>query len=151
MKRDFEKDKRIRRIARILFFVVVLVVPVTMVAIKYDMYKEMNGYKLTTIGLLIISVLFYRFRTAVIDWVDKWEYSAFKHIILGLNRVIVPILIFVIIRVAQREMSTLLFVIEWVMITSIIGYTMIMPVEKHFDFHVKRELRKQEMREVRDE
>lgn len=151
MSRDLKYDKRMRMWARILFFVITLLTPVVMISYRYDFFRRIDAYSITFVGAVVLIILMYRFRNELIAWVNDWEYSAFKHIILGLNRVIVPILIYAIIKLGQRGVTDLIFVIEWITLTTVIGYLLVLPIEKHYDFHVKRELRKKEMREVRDE
>lgn len=151
MGRDMKHDKRMRLLLRILFFVIVLFTPVAMTSLKFEIITEFNGYKASFIGIVVVIILFYRFRTSVMQWINNWEYSVFKHVIIGLNRVIVPILFYFIIKAAQQEMANLVFVVEWIAITSVVGYTIVLPAEQHYDYYIKRELRKQEYREVRDE
>lgn len=151
MKRDLKYDKRMRMWARILFFVITLLTPIVMISYKYDYYRSVNGYSITFTGIIMIVIIFQRFRVELIEWINQWEYSAFKHILLGLNRVIVPIFIYAIVLLAKRGVEDLMFVVEWVTLTTIIGYLIVLPIEKHYDFHVKRELRKKEMREVKNE
>ena len=151
MKRDLAYDKRMRRLSRILFFLVVLVTPVVMISYKYEFFRRVDAYSITFVGAVVLAILMHRFRNDLIEWINEWEYSSFKHILLAVNRVIVPVFIYFIVRAARSGAEDLLFVLEWITFTTIIGYFFILPIEKHYDHHVKRELRKQEMREVRDE
>lgn len=150
-KRNMLRDKRIRALLRVLFFAVALVLPVVLVIIEYEFITEFNGYKAGTAFLMVMVVVLYRFRDGVIKWIDKWEYSFLKHVILAVNRVIIPLIIWAVLIIVQNELNSIIFIVRWIAITSILGFGVIMPLEQRYDHFIKRELRKQEMREVRDE
>ena len=151
MKRDIKKDKRRRLICRIAFFLVAVVFPLIVVERRYAIIKEPNAYSIPLVFIVSVLLLLYRFRAEVIKWINAWEYSFLKHILLGINSVAVLLLLLVVLMAAQREMDNLINIIQWILIWSIVGYSIILPLEKRFDYYVKRELRKQEYREVRDE
>jgi hypothetical protein len=85
------------------------------------------------------------------EWINSWEYSVMKYILIGFSRCYIFILIVVVLLVAKQGIDNLIFVCEWVSVAEIAAYSIIYPIEQKYDFLIKRELRKQETRETNAE
>lgn len=148
MTRDIAKDKRMRLYMRLLFVLFAFVGPILVVATKYNLFKEYDGWTMTVIGAIIVIGTIYRLRKRIMKWINEWEYSTFKYVLLGFSRIAIFIVIVVIAHLAQRESTKIVYVLDWYLVFNAVAYLVIVPIEEHYDLHIKRELRKTEMREV---
>jgi hypothetical protein len=151
MRRDIAKDKRIRFLMRLLFVLFAFIAPIIVIEIKYDLFTKFNGWKLSMVGLLVVVSLIYRFKNRLLAWLNAWEYSAFKYVLVGFSKIAIFVVIVVVAHMAQREASNVVFVLDWYLAFNAVAYLICLPIEEHYDYYIKREIRKQEMREVRDE
>ena len=88
-KVDIKEAKRNRLILRILFCLVDFVIPIIFIGIKYKLFSQFNGIKLTMMGMILLLLVIFRFRAKLLAWVNSWEYSIWKYIILGLNKIFI--------------------------------------------------------------
>jgi len=151
MKRDIKKDKRMRFLMRLLFVLFGFIAPIIIIELKYDLFTDFNGWKISIVGILVLISLIYRFKKRLLAWLNAWEYSAFKYVLLGFSKIALFVVIVVVAHMAQREASNVVFVLDWYLVFNAIAYLICLPIEEHYDYYIKREIRKQEMREVRDE
>lgn len=151
MRRDIKKDKRIRFLMRLLFVLFAFIAPIIVIELKYDLFTEFNKWKLSVVGMITLVSLIYRFKNRLLAWFNTWEYSVFKYVLLGFSKIALFVLIVIVAHMAQREASNVVFVLDWYLFFNAIAYLICLPIEEHYDYYIKRELRKQEMREVRDE
>lgn len=147
-KVDIKTAKRYRTILRLLFCLVDFVVPIIFIGIKYKLFTRFNGIKLTMMGMILLLLVIFRFRTKLLAWVNTWEYSIWKYIILGVNKIFVFILIWVIAMLAEAQIGNLAFCLGWIAVCSAVAYLAINPFIEKYDFIVKRELRKAETKEA---
>ena len=151
MRRDIKKDKRMRFLMRLLFVLFGFIAPIVVIELKYDLFTDFNGWKLSIVGMLVLISLIYRFKKRLLEWLNAWEYSVFKYVLLGFSKIALFVVIVAIAHIAQREASNVVFILDWYLLFNAIAYLICLPIEEHYDYHIKREIRKQEMREVRDE
>jgi|LSQX01.1.fsa_nt_gb hypothetical protein len=151
MRRDIKKDKRIRFLMRLLFVLFGFIAPIIVIELKYDLFTEFNGWKLSVVGMITLISLIYRFKNRLLAWLNAWEYSVFKYVLLGFSKIALFVVIVAIAHIAQREASNVVFILDWYLLFNAIAYLVCVPIEEHYDYYIKREIRKQEMREVRDE
>ena len=144
---NLKTEKTWRLIYRILFGLVAFFLPILVISIKYKLITHFNGYKLSIIGLILCIIIIWRFKTRVMEWINSWEYSLLKYILLGFSRVYLFIIVAVILIVAQKGLENLLFCIEWVCVFECIAYLAIYPLEEKHDHNVKRLLRGAERKE----
>lgn len=150
-KIDMKTAKHYRLILRILFCLVDFVIPIILIGIKFKLFTEFNGIKLTIIGIIILLLVLFRFKAKIIEWVNSWEYSIWKHVFLGINKIFVFILIWVIAMLAEAQIGNLAFCLGWIALCSSIAYLLINPRIEKYDYIVKKEIRKQETKEALQE
>ena len=151
MRRDIKKDKRMRFLMRLLFVLFGFIAPIVVIELKYDLFTDFNRWKLSVVGMLVLVSVIYRFKKRLLEWLNEWEYSVFKYVLLGFSKIALFVVIVVVAHMAQREATNVVFVLDWYLVFNAIAYLICLPIEEHYDYFVKREIRKQEMREVRDE
>ena len=147
-KITMDEAKKYRLILRILFCLVDFVLPIIFIGIKYKLFTQFNGFKLTFIGLILLLLVVFRFRAKLLAWVNTWEYSIMKHIILGINKIFIFILLWVIAMLAEAQTGNLAFCLGWIAVCSAISYLAINPLIEKYDYIVKKEIRKSETKEA---
>ena len=147
-KVDIKTAKRNRLILRILFCLVDFVIPIVFIGIKYKLFTEFNGFKLTFLGIIILLLVAFRFRAKILAWVNNWEYSVFKYIILGVNKIFIFLLIWVVAMLAEAQIGNLAFCLGWIAVCSAVAYLAINPFIEKYDYIVKKEIRKSETKEA---
>ena len=147
-KVDIKQAKLYRLILRILFCLVDFVIPIVFIGIKYKLFTQFNGIKLTMIGMILLLLVVFRFRAKLLAWVNNWEYSIWKYIILGINKIFVFLLIWVIAMLAEAQIGNLAFCLGWIAVCSAIAYLAINPFIEKYDYIVKKEIRKSETKEA---
>ena len=147
-KVDIKTAKRNRLILRILFCLVDFVIPIVFIGIKYKLFTEFNGFKLTFLGIIILLLVAFRFRAKILAWVNNWEYSVFKYIVLGINKIFIFLLIWVVAMLAEAQIGNLAFCLGWIAVCSAVAYLAINPFIEKYDYIVKKEIRKSETKEA---
>lgn len=145
---DIKTAKRNRLILQILFCLVDFVIPVVFIGIKYKLFTQFNGVKLTLMGVTVLLLVAFRFRAKLLNWVNSWEYSIWKYIILGINKIFIFILIWVVAMLAEANIGNLSFCFGWIAVCSAVAYLAINPFIEKYDYIIKRELRKAETKEA---
>jgi membrane protease YdiL (CAAX protease family) len=136
------KQAKIWRLSlRIAFAVVAFVLPLVIVSTKYKLITEFSGYKLTAVGVILGVVVLWRFKGTIMEWVNSWEYSIMKYILIGFSRVYIFLIIVAILLMARQGLENLIFCIEWICLCECIAYLILYPAEQKFDYQVKRILR----------
>ena len=146
-KETLKKEKNLRLFYRLLFILVSIVAPVWIVSTKYKLISEFSGYKLSIIGLLLCVIILWRVKHKIMEWVNSWEYTISKYIILGFSRVYLFILVLAILLLARQGLDNLIFCIEWVCLLECLAYLIIYPIEQRHDYNVKRIIRGIERKE----
>lgn len=147
-KVDIKQARLYRLILRILFCLVDFVIPIVFIGIKYKLFTQFNGIKLTMMGMILLLLVVFRFRAKLLAWVNNWEYSIWKYIILGINKIFVFLLIWVIAMLAEAQIGNLAFCLGWIAVCSAIAYLAINPFIEKYDYIVKKEIRKSETKEA---
>lgn len=147
-KIDIKQAKLYRLILRILFCLVDFVIPIVFIGIKYKLFTQFNGIKLTLMGMILLLLIVFRFRAKLLAWINNWEYSIWKHILLGINKIFVFLLIWVIAMLAEAQIGNLAFCLGWIAVCSAIAYLAINPFIEKYDYIVKKEIRKSETKEA---
>lgn len=168
-KADIKKEKRLRLLYRLLFFIITLVVPCIIWGINYQFMHTRVVTKISIMFLLVAYVLCKRFKNEIKNWVNSWEYSSLKYILLGIGKNIwlIIALVFCVIlsyklpgwlalskEACESLLKTLqkfLICVSATIVCQLVGYLLIYPFERKYDFLIKRELRKQELREANAE
>jgi len=168
-KPNIKKEKRLRLFYRILFFCVVLVVPCVIWACNYQFMQTRTYTKISIMFILVAYVLCRRFKEEIKNWINSWEYSSLKYILLGIGKNFWSIIVIILCIIlsfklpkwfgfAKDQLDVLLKTLQKFLIClsataacQIIGYIIILPLEAKYDFLIKRELRKQEIREANAE
>ena len=156
----FKKDitlqqaKRGRLISRLFFAIIAFVVPVILTCVKFKLFSSevVKVYKISFVCILVLLIIFWRFKKRIGEWITKWEdNNIFKWILLGISKVWVFILLVVVLYLCTTEASKLIndiiFCLEWTCVCELVSYVVIYPVEMKYDYLVKRMIRKQERKE----
>ena len=147
-KIDITTAKRYRLILRILFCLVDFVLPIVIIGLKYNLFSKFTGIKLTLIGAIILLLVLFRFRAKLLAWVNNWEYSIMKYIILGINKIFIFLLVWFVAMLAEAHIGNLAFCLGWIALCSALAYLVINPFIEKYDYIVKREIRKAETKEA---
>ena len=114
----------------------------------YKLFTQFNGIKLTLVGIILLLLVLFKFRKRILDWINTWEYSIWKYIILGLNKIFIFLLIWVIALLAEAQIGNLAFCLGWIAVCSASAYLAINPLIEKYDYIVKKEIRKSETKEA---
>lgn len=145
---DIKTAKRIRFLLRTLFCVVNFIAPLLIISIKYELFTQFNGIKLTFLGIILLFLVLFRFRAKILGWVNAWEYSLWKHILLGFNKILIFILLWVVAMLAEAQIGDLAFCLGWIALCCAVAYLVINPFIEKYDYIVKKEIRKTETKEA---
>jgi signal transduction histidine kinase len=147
-KIDITTAKRYRLILRILFCLVDFVLPIVIIGLKYKFFTQFTGIKLTLMGAIVALLVLFRFRAKLLAWVNTWEYSVMKYIILGINKIFIFLLVWFVAMLAEAHIGNLAFCLGWIALCSAIAYLVINPFIEKYDYIVKKEIRKAETKEA---
>lgn len=157
-----KKAKTIRFFLRLAFALVGFATPITIMLCKFDFKTSTSKTKFTFIGvviLLLIITLLWKFKKKLFEWINSWEYSILKYILIGFSRIYIFLLILLITFLVKADVITemeaitsginmaLSNVVDCLTIVSVcqcISYMIIYPLEQKYDYTVKRLIRKQE-------
>lgn len=140
-------EKRWRFIFRALFALVAFVLPIVIISIKYKLITQFTGYKLSAVGLILCVVVLWRFKSRLMEWINSWEYSIMKYVLIGFSKVYIFMLVLAILLLARQGLENLIFCIEWICVCECIAYLVIYPLEEKHDYNVKRVIRGNERKE----
>ena len=143
---NITKAKRMRLLFRVLFAVVGFVAPLVVIGIKFKVFSESSGttYKISVMFIVALLIALWRFKSNIMRWVNEWEYSILKYIVIGFSRVYIFILVVVIIILARNGLESIVFVLEWLCVFECAAYLCIYPVEEYYNNQVLRFTRKDE-------
>lgn len=145
---EIKLAKQNRLWLRILFCLVDFVAPILIIGMKYKLFTNFNGIKITLMGIILLLLVLFRFRAKLLAWINSWEYSTFKYILLGLNKIFIFVLVWVVAMLAEAHIGNLAFCLGWIALCSAIAYLAINPFIEKYDYIVKREIRKEETKEA---
>lgn len=145
---DIKTAKQYRRVARILFCIFNYVTPVVLISMKYKLLTKASGLKFTVLGLILAILLIYNFKNKLLAWINSWEYSSLKYILLGFSKIALFAVLYLISLLAERGIGSISFCLGWVFVCSSFSYLLINPYIEKYDYIVKKELRKAEMKEA---
>lgn len=144
---DLKTEKLYRFIFRVLFTLVSVVIPIVIISFRYKVFSEFSGYKLSVIGIILCVIIVWHFKNQLLEWINTWEYSIMKYILLGFSKVYIFILMLVLLLMARQGIEDLIFCIEWISLCECISYLVIYPLQEKHDYNVKRILRGIERKE----
>jgi len=144
---NLKTEKIWRLIFRILFALVAFILPIIIISIKYKLITQFTGYKLSAVGLILCIVVLWRFKTRLMEWINSWEYSIMKYVLIGFSRVYIFLIVLAILIMARQGLENLIFCIEWICVCECIAYLIIYPLEQKHDYNVKRVIRGNERKE----
>lgn len=157
-----KKAKTIRLLFRLAFALVGFVTPIIVMLCKFDFKTSTTRTRITFIGvviLLMIVVLLWKFKARLYEWINSWEYSLLKYILIGFSRIYIYLLILIVTYLVKADVVTQMEAITsgvkqsianvvdcltTVSICQCIAYLVIYPLEQKFDYIVKRLIRKKE-------
>jgi len=147
-----KQNKTKRFWLRATFVLVAYILPFTMMAIKFKLFSTQGAGIKIGVGAVIGGViLLFQFKKELFEWINAWEFGMFKVILLGFARVWWFIFALVLVALVKQGIESVEYIVGWVAIPNILAHMAIKPFAEKYDFLVKRELRKQEMREVINE
>ena len=161
---ELEKAKRNRIICRVAFILISFIIPTVVMIVRFELMdcfmttETKTSTHLTFYGFIacfLILCLLWKFKDRIFAWIEKWEYSYMKYILLGLSKIWIFIVIFIVIiftkRAVTEAISQFYQVIEFCMViicvSECIAYLVVYPLENKYDMQVQRLLRKQERKE----
>ena len=168
-KANIKKEKLIRFTYRCLFFIITLVIPCLIWGLSYKFMYTRTIHRISILFLLVTYVLCKRFKNNIKEWINSWEYSSLKYILLGIGRCIWYIILFAFciylsyklpkwFDFAKEQADILLKTFQKFLLClsltaacQLVGDLVIYPLENKYDYLIKRELRKQETREANAE
>ena len=157
-----KKAKLIRLFLRLAFALVGFATPIILMLCKFDFKSSTPKIRFTFIGvviLLLIITLLWKFKKRLFEWINSWEYSILKYVLIGFSRIYIFLLILIVTFLVKADVITemeamtsgvktaLSNVVDCLTIVSIcqcIAYVLIYPLEQKYDYIVKRLIRKQE-------
>ena len=157
-----KKAKTIRFFLRLAFTLIGFATPIILMLCKFDFKASTPRTRFTFIGvviLLLIITLLWKFKKKLLEWINSWEYSILKYVLIGFSRIYIFLLILIITFLVKADVITemeaitsgvetsLSNVVDCLTIISIcqcISYIVIYPLEQKYDYTVKRLIRKQE-------
>lgn len=160
-----KKAKSMRLLLRLAFALIGFIAPITIMLCKFNFKNSTPKIKFTFIGviiLLLIITLLWKFKKRLSEWINTWEYSILKYVLIGFSRIYIFILILIVTSLVKADVITeieaitsgvntaLSNVVDCLTIVSIcqcIAYIIIYPLEQKYDYLVKRFIRKQERME----
>jgi CBS domain containing-hemolysin-like protein len=146
------KHKRHRFWLRLLFVAVAYIAPLVIIGSRYDFFQEREaGIRISAMTLIIASLLLFQFRKELFTWINEWEFSLAKIVLLGFAKVWAFVLALSLITVARFGISHIEYVVGWIAFPQIIAYLFVKPFAEQADHIVKRELRKVELKEALQE
>lgn len=151
-KYTLKQAKKYRLLLRIAFTIVAFVIPIIITVTKFNIFTKVTTIKVSILGILIILLIAWRFKNKIGAWINSWENSnIFKHILIGISKIWVFLLILFILYVVNNDMtktlSNLIFCIEWISVCEACSYIIIYPLEMKFSYIIERNIRKQEIKE----
>jgi hypothetical protein len=146
---ELKKQKRIRFWLRLLFITVAYIIPFTILAFRFDFlqFKEAE-VKVSGVVILLGVLLLFQFRKEVQTWIESWEFSLSKVILLGLGKVWAFLLALGVITLAKYGINNIEFIVGWISIPQIVAYLFIKPFSEQADYLIKKEIRKSEVKEA---
>lgn len=157
-----KKAKLYRRLLRLTFAIIGFVIPIVTMCIKFDLTKETTKNRITTVGIFIIMLiisLLWKFKTRLYNWINSWEYSLLKYILIGFSRVYIFVLILSVALLVRANvienmealkqgietgLDNIIFCLYTTCVCQCIAYLAVYPFEQRFDYIVQRIIRKNE-------
>jgi CBS domain containing-hemolysin-like protein len=146
------KHKRHRFWLRLLFVAVAYVAPLIIISLRYNFFETQEaGSRLSAFVLIVAVLLLFQFRKELLSWINAWEFSLLKIVLLGFSKVWAFILALGLITVARFGIDHIEYVVGWIAFPQILAYLFVKPFSEQADHIVKRELRKLEIKEALQE
>jgi hypothetical protein len=149
---NINKYKRQRFWLRLLFIAIAYLIPLIVMGFKFDFFTFREAeIKVSGLFLIVSIMLLFQFKKEVYTWIESWEFSLLKVVLLGLAKVWAFILALGVIALARYGIDNIEFIIGWVAIPQIISYLFVKPFSEQADYKVKKEIRKLEIKEALQE
>lgn len=144
-----KQAKLYRTLLRISFAIVAFLIPIIITIVKFDIFAKATVTKISIVGVLLLVLIAWRFKNKIGAWIETWENTnIFKHILIGISKIWVFLLILVVLFVVNNDttktLSNLIFCIEWISVCEAFSYIVIYPIEMKFTYIIQRQIRKQE-------
>jgi hypothetical protein len=147
-----KKFKRQRFWLRMLFVAIAYVLPFTILAIRFDFFQFKEAeVKVSGVVLLIGVLLLFQFRKELHTWIEGWEFSLLKIVLLGFAKVWAFLLAIGIITLAKYGLENIEYIVGWLSIPQIVAYLAVKPFSEQANYNVQREIRKLEIKEALQE
>lgn len=132
-----------------LFVVVAYVLPLLILALRFDFF-EMREAEVKVSGTFIILaiLLLFQFKKELYTWIESWEFSLLKILLLGFAKVWAFVLALGLIAVARFGIDNIEYIVGWIALPQIVAYLFVKPFSERADYYVKKELRKLEIKEA---
>jgi hypothetical protein len=146
---EIARYRRRRFWLRLLFVVVAYFVPLAILAFRFDFFQMQEaGVKISGTFIILSVLILFQFKKELYTWIESWEFSLTKIVLLGFAKVWAFLLAIALIGVARFGIDNIEFIVGWIGFPQIVAYLTIKPFAEQADHFVKRELRKAEVREA---
>lgn len=147
-----KRHKQNRFWLRLLFILIAYITPLAILAIKFNFFQFREAeLKISSTFIIVGVLLLFQFKKEVYTWIESWEFSLLKIVLLGFAKVWAFLLAIGLIAVARFGIDNIEFIVGWIAIPQITAYLVIKPFSEREDHLVKRELRKVELKEALQE
>jgi hypothetical protein len=132
-----------------LFVAIAYVLPFTILAIRFNFFEFKEAeVKVSGVVLLLGILLLFQFRKELNTWIEGWEFSLTKILLLGFGKVWAFLLAIGIITLARYGLQNIEYIVGWLSIPQIVAYLAVKPFAEEANYNVQREIRKSEVKEA---
>lgn len=116
------KELRIKYVNNlILYMLFALIVPILLIANKYELWKKTDIYKLTIMGMVVLIIILFFSGRQLIKFISTLEESKQKFITLEIIRIAPLILLFFAIQYAKVQMANFEYIVLWAFFSNLVA------------------------------
>lgn len=121
-----KKCKMVELTLDLLQLIFSLIIPIIIVAWKYDLFTKAEGWKLTSSGLIVVVIVAFTGINYLSKQIKKLPEATYnerkvKYTVQGIQKALVPAIIIGILQVIKKNVETGVFVITWCMASYIVA------------------------------
>ncbi len=121
-----KKCKMVELGLNLLQLVFSLVIPIIIVAWKYQLFEKVEGWKLTSSGLILVIIVAISGISYLNKQIKKLPEATLnerkvKYTIQGIEKISIPLIVIAVLKILKRNVETGCFVITWCMVSMIVS------------------------------
>lgn len=140
---------------RLIFFLLTItssfIIPIIVVAVKYDIIEQFKALpskvKVSMIGMIIILGLSFAFYKKLKKFLNKMEFSIIKHLVFGLIHFLILVSVLFLLIGINAIIEDVVYVFKWIVSCNIPSLFVFEPMWEKYNYLVQREIRVGEIRE----